>query len=234
MNLPLATGAPCSYRRLRGAPRALSIYRRLYGNARYGFLYESLEEHGTQGRFSFLGGRPRVIFRSRGDQIRVRTDDGEQSLTGDPLVVLRELVAAGEGALPVATFPGGAVGYLGYDLVRFFAPVPDRNPDDPALPDAYFVFPNEVLILDHLDEVVHVLLYGERAPGRRIREIEAVVEAVENDEPPLDNEVPHPPEDGDVTLRSNMTESQFAAAVERAKEYIRAGEIFQAVLSQRF
>jgi anthranilate synthase component 1 len=219
------------YRRTRGNPEPLAVFRALYGEERYGFLYESLEERGTRGRFSFAGGRPRVVFRSKRNRIEVRTADSVQRLDGDPLATLRELVRAGRDALPVATFPGGAVGYLGYDLVRHMAPVPDGNPDELGLPDAYFVFPEEIVIFDHLDKVVHVLQYGDDPD--RVDEIEAVVARLDGSETPA-APTPAGAVDPSVKLRSNMEPEAFMERVERAKRYIRAGDIYQVVLSQRF
>ena len=226
-------GTAPSYVRLLGRPTPLAVYRRLYARESYGFLYESLEEHGTRGRYSFVGGRPRVIFRSTGKQIEVRDGKQTERFEGRPLEVLRELVRSGQGALPVSTFPGGAVGYLGYDIVRSLAPIPSRLQDDLGFPDAYFVFPEEVLVFDHLDEVVHVLTYGESRGRRRADEIAEVIAACEETiatPPPAATTIApaEPP------LRSNISREQFEAAVLRAKEYIRCGDLLQVVLSQRF
>ncbi len=240
------TGSTPAYRRLRGNPVPLEVFRRLYDGENYGFLYESLEQHGGRGRFSFLGGRPKVVFRAWGERLEVSTGDRRRETTGDPLEMLRTLVRSGDGALPVATFPGGAVGYAGYDVVRNVAPLGTPPPDDLELPDLHFVFPEEVVIVDHLDEVVHLLHYGSGDGGRRADEIAAVVAAAEDSGTgpelangpgpiPTTGGLPVPtPEKEPPPLRSNLTADDFAAKVERAKAYIRAGDIFQVVLSQRF
>jgi anthranilate synthase component 1 len=222
------------YRRLRGAAQPLEIYRRLYGGERFGFLYESLEQLGGRGRFSFVGGRPRLVFRSKGDRIELSSRGERRRATGDPLDLLRQLVHSGVEALPVASFPGGAVGYLGYDLVRFMAPVPAGNPDDLGLPDACFLFPEEVLIFDHLHEVVHLLVYGAVDRSERVREIAAEVEACEAGSGGRESIDTPPVVEDSLQLRSNMSREQFTAAVDRAKLHIRAGDIYQVVLSQRF
>ena len=230
MNLRQLSDVRPLYRRFLGRPVPLEVFERLYGQDRYGFLYESLEGHGAQGRYSFLGGRPRVVFKSKGDSIELRVADDVHRFTDHPLRALRELVRSGVHALPVSTFPGGAVGYAGYDLARLLAPIGGDTPDDLKLPDAHFVFPEEILIIDHLDEVVHLLLYRRRDQERRAREIEATLAT--GDAPAIGS--PAPPTVEDAPLRSNVTEAAFRSAVLTAKDYIRAGDIFQVVLSQRF
>jgi len=232
---PVLEGLRPIYRRVRGNPVPLAVYERLYGGDRYGFLYESLEEHGTRGRHSFTGGKPLVVFRSKGDRAEIRRGDEVHEVRGNPLDTLRALVRSGADALPVATFPGGAVGYLGYDVVRFLAALPDTQTDDLELPDAHFVFPAEVLIFDHVDEVVHILLYQADAGTDRldaiaavIAELEAVGAASAPEPEPPDAASPAP------ALRANITPEQFAESVRQAQEHIRAGDIYQVVLSQRF
>ena len=233
MKLDLLRGPNPVYRRTRGRPEPVRVYERLYGAERYGFLYESLEERGGRGNFSFAGGRPRVVFRSKGERIELSTRGAVQRLSGDPVEILRRLVASVTDALPVATFPGGAVGYFGYDIVRFMAPVPDGNPDDLQMPDAYFLFPGEGVIFDHVDEVVHILVYGTDEPEARAAEIEAVVAQLDGEQPDLAGAAVQGDADG-PPLQSNMSEARFKQAVQRAREYIREGDLLQVVLSQRF
>ena len=221
------------YRRLRGKPIPLSVYERLYGSDRYGFLYESLEERGARGRHSFTGGKPLLVFKSKGEQATIESAGGVEQRVGNPIELLRRLVRSGSDALPVATFPGGAVGYLGYDLVRFLAPLPDSQVDDLGLPDAHLVFPAEVLIFDHVDEVVHILVYQDHDREDRVDAIVALIAETAGWE--REHAEPEPPENREeVPLRSNITPEQFRESVRRAQAYIRAGDIYQAVLSQRF
>ena len=218
------------YSRYRGCPCPLALYRVLYGEQRFGFLYESLEERGGRDRYSFMGGKPRIVFRSKGDVCDIEFDGITHHLRHDPLTLLRRLVQIGSTALPISTFPGGAVGYLGYDMIRFMAPVPDRNPDPLGLPESQFVFPQEIVVIDHLDEVVHVLLYDDRNHEERAREIAKAIEQCTESETPQDAGSSGIP----VELRPSMSRDEFCSKVERAKDYIRAGDIFQVVLSQRF
>lgn len=235
MSLPrLAPVAPL-YRRRASRACPLRLFAELYPSQTHAFLYESLEERGTRGRYSFLGARPRALFKARRDRIELHRDGGVERCTGNPLDVLRELLHTQEDIPPVAPFCGGAVGYLSYDAVRWCEKLPDRTPDDPAAWDAFFLFPTEILCFDHLEQVVHILLYQSGpAARRRLAEIDAVLGAAPDDEPavpagPADAQLPEPPH-----LQSNMTAEQFEQRVRRAKEYILAGDVFQVVLSQRF
>ena len=219
-----------SYRRLLCAPDPLRLFERLYRKERYGFLYESREQHGGRGRYSFLGGRPLAIFRSKGERIRVDHDGTAAERIGRPLDALREFVAAGVEALPVATFPGGAVGYLGYDFARGLGPLGPGPADDLGLPDAYFLLPREVLIVDHLEQVVHLLLYAASDAVARLAVLAELCAASEEPPDPERALAPLPPLG---SLHSNLDREAFTAAVERARRHIYEGDAYQIVLSRR-
>ena len=235
-------GRPPVHRRILARAVPVRVFERLYGAERYGFLYESLEEHGGQGRYSFVGGRPLATFRSKGEQAELQVGSQTESLRGNPLELLRSCLRTPVETFPVATFPGGAVGYLGYDVVRFCAPLPDPPADDLDVPDAWFVFPEEILVFDHRDEVVHLLCFprnaAEAAP--RLDAIEAIVREDEAagplgpSTPPADLGAGPAPGEPGSGLRANMSKTDFEAMVERAKAHIVRGDIFQTVLSQRF
>ncbi|NOS99686.1 MAG: anthranilate synthase component I [Phycisphaerales bacterium] len=226
-------GLPPVHRRVLTRAVPLTVFQRLYPNEPHAFLYESLEAHGAAGRYSFLGARPFAVLKSKRDSITIDVGAMTQRSTGDPIAALRDMLAVYNDAPPIATFPGGAVGYFGYDVVRCFESVPRDKPDDLNHPDVYFMFPGEILVIDHPHEVVHILLYGCDRPHDRIAEIVRALADCEpgNDDPrgPVDE-----PPAADVPFQSNMTESEFIRAVARAKDYILAGDVFQVVLSQRF
>ncbi len=237
MTLPAIDGN-VFHRRVLANVAPLHVFRRLYAGDAHAFLYESLEGRGTSGQYSFLGGKPTFIFKSTGRRIESGPVDRLTVTEGDPIVGLRSCLQSQRDAPPIATFPGGAVGYFSYDTVRFFESLPDGNVADPAHPDAYFLFPGEIIIVDHLHEVAHILLYGQHDSSRRadaIAEIIAESEKVAcgNDRDQGDVPSAHPAE-SPVPLRPNMTRQQFMAAVMAAKDYIAAGDVFQVVLSQRF
>ena len=229
--LPPLPSVPAWHRRLATRATPLRLFDALYANETNAFLYESLEAHGQRGRYSFIGAFPRAVFTARGADIRWRLDRREHTATGNALDVLRGLIRLQSDAPPVAPFCGGAVGYLGYDVIRFVERVPDNTTDDLGLPDAYFLFPREIICFDHLHKLVHVILYQEQGHEQRLSEIEQRLERCEGEEPPL--AAPAKSEEN-IPLTSNLTRARFEEMVEQGKGYIHAGDIFQVVLSQRF
>lgn len=218
----------------------VSAYMKISKNQEYAFLLESVEQ-GEIGRYSFLGANPSVIFKSKGNQVTIRREDSVETFeTDDALNDLRTLMKAYhpvevEG-LP--SFHGGAVGYLSYDQVRYFEKLPDNNPDDLDLPDTYFLITDTILIFDHVRNKLmivsnaHVGADSKAAYQDALSKIEALEKTLRK---PLviSSERLHSGEI-DKTIRSNFTEDEYCTIVEKAKEYIRAGDVFQVVLSQRF
>src|SRR5262245_25360637 len=239
---PAASAVPrCTYRRLPARSAPLSLFESLYGSDEIAFLYESLENDGARGRYSFVGGRPLWTLRCKGDASELNIGGSTHTIAGNPLQTLRALVTVQPDVPPVAPFCGGAVGYLGYDSVRWIERIPDSHPDPLGIADAFFLFPREILCFDHVDKVVHVLLYQDRGQTERLAEIAAMLERSEREgsssasKPSTQAEPGRLPQSAAApTLTANMTREQFFGMVARAKEYIHAGDIFQVVLSQRF
>jgi anthranilate synthase component 1 len=210
----------------------------------YSFLFESTEKNDVSGRFSFVGFDPRLIIQSYGREIRiVRNGVEERFITAtDPLDELRKLMAryqfVSRPELP--RFAGGAVGFLGYEAIGFFEPkVPAAREDDLQLPEMLFMLTGNVLIFDHrlrsLKIVVNAFLDGGSAEKAYARAVESVQSITEELAVPIDLPlVPIAQDDEQPPPQSNLRRQEFERAVERAKEYIRAGDIFQVVLSQRF
>ncbi len=217
----------------------VSAYMKIARGQQYAFLLESVELAAFIGRYSFIGANPSIIFRSKGTSVEIiRHGKTEVHDTEQPLEALRALMKAYRPAevdgLP--EFHGGAVGYMSYDEVRFFEKLPDNNPDTLNLPDLYFMITDTLVIFDHVKNrikiVSNVHVNGDAAAAYaegclKIEAIEAKLRA------PLDA-----PElsvsNTSAPIESNFTREGYCAAVEQAKEYIRAGDIFQVVLSQRF
>src|SRR6187549_718577 len=138
------------------AESPVSAFHKLDDGKGYAFLFESVEKHDQAGRYSFIGVNQRVIFESHGKTIRI-TEDGEVrefQTASDPLADLEALMKryryVPSPALADARFAGGAVGFLTYDIVRFFEPtVPPSPPDDLKLPESLFTITDTVLIFDH-------------------------------------------------------------------------------------
>jgi anthranilate synthase component I len=202
-----------------------------------GFLLESVEGGEKWGRYSLLGSRPSIVFVARGTTWEVEEGGQTRKGTGDPLDELGRLLQRHQAiALPgLPRFCGGAVGYLGYDAVRWFERLPERTRDDMGLPDAVFLFGDVVSVFDNLTHTLKVVTHarGDVDPDAAYRAAVARLDAeVARLRRPLDwsepeiGEAPAEPE-------STITRERFLEAVATAQEHIRAGDIFQVVLSHR-
>jgi len=212
------------------------------GNSQYAFLLESVEGGEKVGRHSFLGSEPFAVFTSKGDKVSVMRDGRRETGTlkegEDPLDALQSLLSEYR-FVPVDGLPkfcGGAVGFIGYDVVRFFETLPDRTEDDLDLPDSILVLTDTCLIFDHAYHrgkvVSNAIINGDpdRAYEDAVRKIEAVCARLSAP----GSGVPAPsPQPQDTTLRVNVTKDEYEEIVRRTKEYIQAGDVIQAVLSQR-
>jgi anthranilate synthase component 1 len=210
----------------------------------YSFLFESTEKNDVFGRFSFVGFNPRMVIQSYGREIHILRNGIEErfSTTTDPLDEVRKLMAryrfVARPELP--RFAGGTVGFLGYEAIGFFEPkvLPARE-DDLQLPEMLFMLAGNVLIFDHrlrsLKIVVNAFLDGGSAEKAYARAIESVDSIMQQLAEPVDLPlVPIAVDENQAPPRSNLRRDEFEGAVEQAKEYIRAGDVFQVVLSQRF
>jgi anthranilate synthase component 1 len=215
-----------------------------FNHCPYSFLFESTEKNDVSGRFSFVGFDPRLVIESYGREIRIVRNGIEErfSTTTDPLDEIRKLMAryrlVTRPELP--RFAGGAVGFLGYEAIRFFEPkVPPAREDDLQLPEMLFMLTGNVLIFDHrlrsLKIVVNAFLDGGSAEKGYARASECVESIMQQLAEPVDLPlVPIAVSEKQSPPRSNFRPDEFERAVEQAKEYIRAGDVFQVVLSQRF
>ncbi len=203
----------------------------------YSFLLESVEGGEKWGRFSLLGSRPSLVFTARGDRCEIREGDRVRAGTRHPLEELADLLRAHQAvALPgLPRFCGGAVGYFAYDAVRWFERVPAKSRDDRQQPDAVFMFGDVVSVFDNLTHTLKVVTHARggsdpdsayhAAVGRLDAEVKRLSRALPWTELEAGREPPEP--------RSSAEREGFLRAVEAAKEHIRAGDIFQVVLSHR-
>lgn len=219
----------------------VAAYLKLERLSEFSFLLESIEGGEKVARYSFLGFDPEIIVRSRGGKVTIEREGATEETSEPMLTVLRRLSGRN---LPVRVaglppFVCGAVGYLSYDAARWFERIPDSHPDDVGIDDAVMMFFSRLLAFDHVQHQIHVIA-NVFTRGRRdgledeyqkaADDIEAMVARLEDPIEPL----PKGPGTSDKSVRSNMTKVAFETAVETAKEYIAAGDIFQVVLSQRF
>jgi len=206
------------------------------------FLLESVEGGERWGRYSFIGHRPRLLVKARGDNIEL-TRNGEQcgKFKASPLNYLKNLMSTFR-AVPVEGLPrffGGLVGYLSYDIVRFIEHLPTFKPDEVGMPDAAFMMPEQVMIYDNLTQTIKVVAniyvpeYVNHAAAydQAVAQIDETLRLLREPGPPSK---PTEKSKQEVVLRPNMERDRFEGMVKRAKQYIQDGEAIQVVLSQRF
>jgi anthranilate synthase component I len=209
----------------------------------YGFLFESTEKNDVSGRFSFVGIDPRIVIKTYGDELQITEFGVERrvEIKGNPLDELRRLMAryqfVSRPELP--RFSGGAVGFLGYEAIHFFEPkVPAADRDELQLPETVFMITSSLLIFDHrlrtLKIVVNAFLDDgpiEKVYARAAESIDTIAHKLAK---PVDLPLVPAADLEPEPVHSNFHPDEFKRAVERTKDYIRAGDAFQVVLSQRF
>jgi anthranilate synthase component 1 len=221
----------------------VSAFRKI-DSGNYAFLLESVEGGEKWGRYSFLGSNPSLVFRAKGPRLEVLRGGGSEVLAGlhDPLTGLMHLLGKYR---PVSVpglprFTGGMVGYLSYDVVRHIERLPDLAKDDLELPDALFLLTDTLLIFDNVTHRITVLSNAvvqeetpagvERAYREALQKIDAIIAALRR---PMGAPVGRPAREGSLQMESTFTREGFCEAVARTKAYVEAGDIIQAVLSQR-
>jgi anthranilate synthase component I len=227
------------------AETPVSAFHKLDDGRGYSFLFESVEKHDQAGRYSFIGIRPHVVFESNGTTIRIAEVGTvrEFETTRDPLheleVLMQRYRYVASPALEDARFAGGAVGFLTYDMVRFFEPtVQEPPPDDLGMPESLFMITDTVLIFDHRTRRLRIVvnaLVDKDVDGAFKRASDRIGQIAERLSKPTTLPmlpITAPP---DVpTPTGNTTREEFMKMVSDGKEFIRAGDIFQFVPSQRF
>jgi anthranilate synthase component 1 len=192
----------------------------------YAFLLESVEGGERLARYSFIGADPYLVLKSHAGD-------------GDPLIPIeaelkKHMVVPVRGLPP---FHGGAVGYLSYEVVRHFEELPSPDADTLGLPESVFMFADTVLVFDHLSHKIKVVSHAhldggsiEKAYNEAVARIDSLVEKLNQ---PLDSKRSKTTKKAAKPATSNMSQAEYEAIVAKAKEHIVAGDIIQAVLSQR-
>ncbi len=221
------------------APQAFQAFK----DRPFSFFLDSGMDPQRLGRYSFMSSDPFLIMRSRGRDITLIRPQGEKRISGDPFDVLGELLREYklDGNPTSLPFVGGAVGYLSYDLGHFIERLPSKAVDDLQLPECYLAFYDAVAIFDHLEGRAYVASTGFPETGKnrqakaqaRLEEIRCSVTQVPRLEEDKTSYLDQPVTER-VNLRSNFTHESYLEAVQRARDYIKAGDIFQVNLSQRF
>jgi len=249
------------FSRLVGSASCIPVYRQLTGDgltpvsafrrierAAPSFLFESVIGGEKIGRFSFLGSEPFLMFEARGLEVSItesREPGRARRFTArDPFLDLEKLLDRYRAVqlLGLPRFAGGAVGYASYDAVRYTENLPHAPPDDRGLPDLSFAFYDRMVLFDHIRKTVLAVAQAHLGPGIDPRaayesacgQVDELVERLAAPGPDLG--VSDIDTDSPVTLqpRSNFTRPEYESVVRRCQEYIKAGDIFQVVPSQRF
>jgi anthranilate synthase component 1 len=225
----------------------VSLMLKMTGAARDAFMLESVTGGEVRGRYSIIGMKPDLIWQCHGTVARINRSarfdpDAWEIQEAAPLDALRALITESRIDLPdgLPAASAGLFGYLGYDMIRLVEHLPDVNPDPLGLPDAVMLRPTVIAVLDGVKGEVTVVAPAWAVPGQSARAAYAqAAERVMDSVRDLERGLPEARRDlGEAREiappASNFTQAGYHAAVERAKDYIRAGDIFQVVPSQRW
>lgn len=205
----------------------------LFKDQPYSFMLDSGMDAGKLGRYSIIGADPFKVFKSKNSTIEIFNREGEPDVTvGNPFDALKDLLAKFNSmerdAIP---FLGGAVGYFGYDLCHFVEELPRTAVDDVQIPDCYLGFYDGVVIIDHLEHKVHLSALGiDGEIATKLDLLESMIRKGELCPPTIElKEKSKKPE-----FKANMEKAYYIETINRIKEYIRSGDIYQANMTQRF
>ena len=218
----------------------VGAYLRIAHDAKHAFLLESVEGGENIARYTFAGANPGEVFRARGRVCTLETGGREIQFDDDPIEQLRRLTARYHPVRVPGLPPliGGAIGYFAYDMVRLIEKIPASGRDDLGLDDCVMMFYLGLTVFDHVQHRVWVIrnVFTEGKGSLRAK-YDAAVREIESSRRKLEGPLPRrrrAARRGKLGIRSNMTRARYLAAVRKAKAYIRAGDIFQVVPSQRF
>jgi anthranilate synthase component I len=220
----------------------VSAFLAIAGKERHAFLLESIERGEQIGRYTFLGARPYMRVRAVNGKVEVERNGRSEKHKGNVFQVVKELLRAHRPAtVPgLPPFTAGAVGYFSYDVVRQLENIGKSAKDDLGLPDAELMFFDRLLAFDHLRHQIHIVATADvsresarKAYDRAVRDIGAIEKKLESGlRPGLWRKAVHK-KPAKLKIHGATSRDRFLKSVERCKEYIAAGDIFQVVLSQR-
>lgn len=212
------------------------------------FLLESVEGGVKWARYSFIGTDPFMTVKAKNGKVRVTKGQETEILREKPLEVLKECLSSFSSPYfeDMPRFTGGAIGFFGYDLLQYYEKLPAHRRDDLQMNDIQFMFCDQVIAFDHFKQQIKVIANVHIPPQasesdiaeayrKTCLKIDETVRKLQRPSPSLPasrNVYVREVELGEI--RSNVTKVEFMDNVEKAKDYIRAGDIFQVVLSQRF
>lgn len=221
----------------------ITLLRRFEDNE-YCFLLESVQGGERWARYSFIGRNPFITLESRNTMTVIRDKEGNiTEKKGNPVTILEDLITKYKAPdLPgMPRFNGGAVGFFGYDIARHSENLPNIPRDTLELPDCQFLFTDEVIAFDHLKQKIHIIvnLHTDRNIHREytscVERIKDIYREISNTRWKVETGIKPSSKKPSESFKyaSNITKDHFCSNVEKAKQYIRNGDIFQVVLSQR-
>jgi anthranilate synthase component 1 len=213
-----------------------------FSDREYAFLLESVEGGEKWARYSFLGSDPQVIFRSKGARAEIIRGTKAETITGfkDALEPLKDLLSEYK---PVEVpglprFSGGAVGYLAYDMIRYFEKLPDHTADELHSWDSHFFITDTIIIFDNVRHTIKVVVNTHLTDQRRAKEVydKAIqqIDGIIKDVRAPVSVSPAEFDQGELRFKSNFSPAEYRQVVKRCKEHIRRGDIIQVVPSQRY
>jgi anthranilate synthase component 1 len=220
----------------------VSAFLAVAGNEPDAFLLESVERGEQIGRYTFLGARPYLQVRARGQDVLLERGRVRERRKGSVLPMLKELLRQHRPATfaGLPPFTAGAVGYFSYDAVRQLEKIGEHAKDDLSLPDCVLMFFDRVLAFDHLRHQIHIIATEDvsresprRAYDRAIRDISILEKKLAAGLRPAHWRKSSPSRKFKLKIHAGTSRARFMKSVERAKQYIAAGDIFQVVLSER-
>jgi anthranilate synthase component I len=220
----------------------VSAFLAIAANEPDAFLLESNERGEQIGRYTFLGARPYMQLQARAGKVTLRRGKQEELRRGGALRLVKELLRQHRPAVVpgLPPFTAGAVGYFSYDIVRQLENIGEHAKDDLSVPDCVLMFFDRLLAFDHLRHQIHIIATADvsrasprRAYERAIADIAILEKKLAAGLRPAHWRNASRPAKGKLTVRAGTSRQHFLEAVERAKEYIAAGDIYQVVLSLR-
>ena len=220
-----------------------------FAKEEHAFLLESVEGGAKWARYSFIGTDPFLKLYGKNGEMVLEHDGRSTVLKEKPIELLKaKLRSFRSPSLPeLPPFTGGAIGFFGYDLLQYYEKLPPHSVDDLQMNDMQFMFCDQVVVFDHLKQQLQMVGNVHIPEGATDNEIASAYEQASQKLDALVARLQQPPAIGFMApaaaypldpdlgdVQSNLTKEQFIGNVEQAKEYIRAGDIFQVVLSQRF
>jgi len=206
------------------------------------FLLESVERGEHIGRYTFLGARPYMQIRSQGQEVTIERGKRSERLKGDVFQIIKQQLRQHRPArVPgLPPFTAGAVGYCSYDIVRQLENIGDKAKRDVVVPDCVLMFFDRLLAFDHLHHQIHIVASADvsaenprRAFERAVADIETLEKKLARGLRPAQLQKSRARAGKGLKIHAGMKRERYMQNVERAKEYIAAGDIFQVVMSQR-